>query len=264
MDNQESTCDVKAGQMTVKCNDDTDNTVKMTAAIKKTEVHAKPSAEFTDAGEYWQAVYTADQLDKSFEDDLTFVGQPTADYLVLAKTVDLPCKPMKVDGVDVCQAVGSGLTWTCRYSLADQVKTDSYTVTGQDTAATAEGTGTLDYTITVEDNKKIGETVKFTISPVNDNLVYATVKSCDVKRAGDALTIIGHGQEHCTNPVVNAKAETSLFTSKSDIEGTWTAFKWSTTKANNVESQSLSCTIGLSETASTDAVQDCVLSNAGR
>ena len=172
------------------------------------------------------------------------------------------CTEVTVDGVKLCKEVDETITLQCKYDLKDQTIDDSFQVTGQDTAATAEGTGTLDYTITVEDNKKIGDTVKFTISPVNDNLVYATVKSCDVVRGNAALTIIGHGQEHCTNPIINAKAVTSLFTSQSDIEGTWTAFKWSTTKANNVESQSLRCTIGLSEKASTDAVNDCTLTNA--
>ena len=114
-------------------------------------------------------------------------------------------------------------------------------VIGQDTSATAESTGTLDYMI--EHSKKIGETGKFTISPVNDNR--ATVKLCDVTRNSKSLTIIGHGRDHCTSPVVNAQAETSLFTSQGDIEGTWTAFKWAT--EDNVESQILSCTIALSE-----------------
>ena len=87
-------------------------------------------------------------------------------------------------------------------------------VTGQDTSATAESTGNIDFM--VEHSKKIGETGKFTISPVNDNRVFATVKLCDVTRNSKSLTIIGHGRDHCTIPVVNAQAETSLFTSPQD------------------------------------------------
>ena len=209
------------------------------------------------AGSYGQdsngeLTYTRAQLTPRFENG----------FLIMEKVLGGDgCTPVTVDGVTLCKEVDETITLQCKYSLADQTVDDSFQVTGQDTATTAEGTGTLDYTITVEDNKKIGETVKFTISPVNDNLVYATVKKCDVTRNGQALTIIGHGQEHCTNPVVNAAAETSFFTSQGDIEGTWTAFKWSTTQENNVEAQGLSCTIGLSETASTDPVDPCALAN---
>ena len=60
--------------------------------------------------------------------------------------------------------------------MADQVIDDTFSVTGQNTEATFEGVGTLDYTISVEEDKAIGDAVKFTITPVNENLVYATVK----------------------------------------------------------------------------------------
>ena len=171
------------------------------------------------------------------------------------------CTQIIVDGVTVCSEVDETVTLKCKYSLADQDVSDNYQVTGQDTAATAEGTGSLDYTLTVEDNKNIGDTIKFTITPKNAGLVYATVKSCDVTKDNDALTIVGHGAPHCTNPVVNTAAVTALFTSQSTIEGTWTAFKWSTTEANNVEAQGLSCTIGLSEAASSTDVVACTQSN---
>ena len=75
------------------------------------------------------------------------------------------------------------------------------------------------------------------------------------------LTIIGHVDDRCTNPVVQASAVTPLFTSDTAIQGSWIAFKWSTTSDNNVETQGLSCTIGLSQYASTDAVEDCLAQN---
>ena len=200
-----------------------------------------------------QLTFTRAELTPKFE----------SGFLIMEKVLGGDgCTQVTVDGVQLCSEVDETVTLQCKYSLADQTLDDDFEVTGQDTATTAEGTGTLDYTITVEDNKSIGDTVKFTISPVNDNLVFATVKSCDVTRNNQAVTIIGHGQDHCTNPVVNAQAETSLFTSQGDIEGTWTAFKWSTAADDNIESQGLSCKIGLSETASTDAVENCALTNA--
>ena len=118
------------------------------------------------------------------------------------------------------------------------------------------------YRIVVEDNKEIGDRVKFTITPVNEGLVFATVKSCDVTRGTDELTIIGHGADQpCTNPIVQAAAETPFFSSKGEIEGSWKAFKWSTKQENNLETQGLSCTIGLSKSASAYAVVPCTASN---
>ena len=188
----------------------------------------------------------------------------SGNFLIMEKVLGGgDCNRVDVDGVAVCTEVAETVTLQCKYSLADQTIDDTFDVTGQDTTATAEGTGSLDYTLVVEDNKAIGDTVKFTITPVNSGLVFATVKSCDVTHDnGDALTIVGHGSEHCTNPVVNAAALTNRFTSNAVIEGTWKAFKWSTATTDNVESQGLSCKIGLSENASTDDIEDCTQSNA--
>ena len=146
-------------------------------------------------------------------------------------------------------------------NIADQDLTDDFQVTGQDTTATAENTGTLEYNLTVEDGD-IGDQIKFTVSPVNPNLVYATVKSCDVIKGDNELTIVGHGSQSCTNPIVNTLALTDFFSSQGDIEGSWKAFKWSTATKDNVESQSLSCKIGLSQGISAVAVEDCTQSNA--
>ena len=200
-----------------------------------------------------ERTYTVDDLQSSF----------SGNYLIMTKTLGGDgCVPITVDGVQVCSQVDETITLQCKYSLADQTVTDTFDVTGQDTTATAENTGTLKYNLSVEDNKAIGDEVTFTITPVNKGLVYATVKSCDVTNnaAGntDQVTIIGHKADHCVNDLVGAKAITSLFTSNDVIQGSWEAFKWSTSKSDaDAESQGLSCKIGLSENASTDPVNIC-------
>ena len=188
----------------------------------------------------------------------------SGNFLIMEKVLGGgDCTRTSVDGVEVCTQVAETVTLQCKYSLEDvTVADDSFDVTGQDTAATAENTGTLGYSLVVEDNKAIGDKVTFTITPINSGLVYATIKSCDVTRGDDELTIIGHGAEHCTNDIVGAEAVTTKFTSDGPIQGRWTAFKWSTATTNDdAESQGLSCTIGLSEIASTDDVIPCTESN---
>ena len=214
-------------------------------------------------GDYGQdsndrVTFDRSELTPSFE---TIDGD---NYLVMSKVLGGDgCTQVVVDGVTICQEVGETVTLRCLYNLEDQTVSDDFDVTGQNTQATAENTGTLGYNLVVEQNKNIGDTIKFTLTPINAGLVYATVKTCDVTKAGSkALTIVGHGTDHCTNPVVNVKALTNNFSSDNAVEGTWTAFKWSTTAANNVEAQGLSCTIGLSENASTTPVADCTESNA--
>lgn len=232
------------------CNDD-DGVIQLTATLRNISGAYGQNAE-------GEITFTRDELTPSFDTDNNLV-----------MSVDLGgdgCTQAQVDGVSVCTGVGETITLQCKYSLADVQIEDSFEVTGQDTATTAEGTGSLGYTLSVEDNKAIGESVQFTITPVNEGLVYATVKHCEVTNGAadndDELTIIGHGVEGCTNPVVNAAADTTRFTSQEEIQGTWTAFKWSTAAADNVEAQGLRCTIGLSQLASQVDVEDCELTNA--
>ena len=255
LDDDNSTCDVRGvdPKMTVSCNNNADDTVLMTAAVRKTEVHDKPSDDFADNGDYWQATYTADQLEKSFENNLIFEGVAAADYLVLSKTVDLPCKNLRVDGVDVCQSVGAGLTWTCRYSLADQTKTDAYTVTGQDTQATADGIGTLNYVLEVLADKSIGEQVQFEIRPVNEGLVTADIKHCEVAESADAgaakVSIIGDDTDATKDKCYVSSINSGLteHTGTGTLSGYWNAFKWSTSDNTDAENQQLSCSIALSQ-----------------
>ena len=168
------------------------------------------------------------------------------------------CNRVTVDGVPVCTQVAETVTLKCKYSLEEQTISDTFDVTGQDTTATAEGTGTLGYTLTVDASTEIGDTVNFTINPINSGLVYATVKSCDVQHGSEAVTIIGHNADHCINTAVKAAAGTTRFTSNDAIQGSWQAFKWSTaTSEADEESQTLRCTIGLSEAASVDDVVAC-------
>ena len=197
-----------------------------------------------------RGVFAREELTKSFSFEN---GQK---WLVMTKVLGGDdCNQLVVDGVTICSEVAEKITLRCLYSLADRSIDNNFAVTGQDTQSTAENIGTLGYDLVVEDQKMIGQTVKFTIRPLNEGLVYATVKSCDVTNNGDSLTIIGHGTPSCTVPIINAKALTTSFTSNKNIEGSWTAFKWSTTY--NQEAQGLKCTIGLSENPSTAEVKDC-------
>ena len=266
LDRNENTCDLIAAdpKMTVSCNDNSDDTVKMTATVRKTEVHGKPSADFADNGAgFWQATYTANQLEKNFENNLIFDGFAAADYLVLSKTVNLPCKNLRVDGVDVCQSVGAGLTWTCRYSLADQTKTDSYSVTGQDTSVTADGVGSLNYELNVLADKKIGEQVQFEIVPKNIGLVTADIKHCEVAESSASgaasVSIIGDetdaAKDKCTISTISSGLTVHTGTGK--LTGFWNAFKWSTSDATDAENQQLSCTIALSESGNGNTVGAC-------
>ena len=201
-----------------------------------------------------RGIFAREELTKSFSFEN---GQ---NWLVMTKVLGGDgCTQLVIDGVTICSEVDQKITLRCLYSLADRSIDDKFAVTGQDTESVAENIGSLGYNLVVESGRMIGQTVKFAISPVNEGLVYATVKSCDVTNNGDALTIIGHGTPSCTNPIINAKSLTTSFTSNSKIEGSWTAFKWSTTY--NQEAQGLKCTIGLSENPSTADVKDCTFSN---
>ena len=202
--------------------------------------------EFSDG----TAEFTADQLESSF------VSEGGVNFLVLTKVVGgTDCLEIEVDGVKVCKEVAEQITLKCMYSLADVDLSDDFSVSGQDTLATAENTGTLGYSLEVND-ADIGDPVTFTVIPKNPGLVYATIKSCDVKKGTDEITIVGHNAESCTNAVVNVKDITDNLTSKDNIQGQLKSFKWSTSGAS-VEAQTLTCTIGLTENESSVEVEDC-------
>ena len=200
-----------------------------------------------------QGTFGVDQLTKKFE----------GDYLVLEKVFGGDeCTKVQVRGTEVCSAAAEKIIVRCKYSLADQTLDETpFQVTGQDTLSEYENNGILKYNLEVDNDKNIGQDITFMITPVNSGLVYATVKTCDVVKDSVKLTIIGHGTEQCTNPIVGAAALTNNFSSNNVIQGKWTAFKWSTTSENNVESQTLECIIGLSEDKSDVSVENCELSN---
>merc|ERR1712139_347569 len=95
----------------------------------------------------------------------------------------------------------------CKYNMKDQQISDQFAVTGQDTEATAEGTGSLLYTLTIKnDDVEIGEKVDFTIKPASPGLVYATATECHVKFESDEVTIFGHNNNpKCYTELVGAK-----------------------------------------------------------
>ena len=199
-----------------------------------------------------QGTFGVDQLTKKFE----------GNFLILEKVFgDDECTKISVDGVEVCSAVAEKITVQCKYSLAEKTIRDDFQITGQNTEAKAESAGTLMYNLEIDDDKNIGQEITFRITPVNSGLVFATIKSCDITKGDDKLTIIGHGADHCTNPIVGVAALTDNFSSDSVIGGKWTAFKWSTTSENNIESQGLECIIELSENKSDDPVENCKLEN---
>ena len=198
--------------------------------------------------------------------------------LVLSTTVGSTSgERVSIDGVSVCVDTGESFTFKCRYPLTDQTVTDQFDVSGQDTESSAANTGkkdyltmifskylgTLGYTLTTDQTNEIGDEVNFTITPKNPDLVFATVKSCDVSRAGQSITIIGHKQEKCLNPLIGASAKSNkTFSSKQSIHGSWTAFKWATSRGlADQEAQSLSCTIGLSKTKDTSRAENCATGN---
>jgi len=165
-----------------------------------------------------------------------------------------------VDGVQVCKDIGESYSFKCKYDLKDQTIKDTFSVTGQDTEADAEGTGELSYTIEVDKNVQIGDTVNFTIKPASPGLVYATVNECNVKFSNQEVTIFGHQTPKCFTSAVGAKWDSTNAnpSSQNNIKGEWTAFKWSTsTAATDAESQTFECTIALSKDPETTAVQNC-------
>ena len=140
---------------------------------------------------------------------------------------------------------------------------EDFSVSGSDTEKTATGTGTLDYTLTVDATTfAIGEPVTATITPVTSGLVYATIESCSVTHKGNSEVVNlvkDNMQRECALGV-----DVTTGQGNGALGFTWNSFKWSTTLNNGAadsspaEDQEVSCSISLSKTTPTTETQnDC-------
>ena len=174
-------------------NCDTNGLIDMQVKVLKSEVSQIPTGFADTAGDSYTASFGQADLEASFD----------ADNLILTKTV-AETYPVTLDGQTVYKATGHTLDFVCTYPLDDRTVRDNYDVTGQNVDEFAENTGTLGYDLEMvqkdgADLHKIGSTAEFTITPKNPGLVWAAVKSCQVKRGTNAVQIIGDGGDMCTN-----------------------------------------------------------------
>merc|ERR1712025_554929 len=237
-------CEFPARAHVLECNNKTDKTVHLKAGISNPT--NAPKGWTLEGGKYTKT-FAASNLTKKFTTDNN--GKKWLELTTTQSTSG--CKMIKVDNVEVCEDNGESYTFKCKYDLSDQVISDKFAVTGQDTEATAEGTGTLEYTLTVDDDAvTIGDKINFAIAPKTPGLVFATASECNVKYQNNAITIFGHRTPKCTTASIGAAwdGNNPTASSKSEIDGSWTAFKWSTsTGKTDKEDQSFECTIKLSE-----------------
>ena len=192
--------------------------------------------------------FPRDQLTPSFETD------NGVNYLVMSKVLGNDgCTQITVDNVVVCSEVDETVTLRCLYSLEDRTVSDTFEVTGQDTQATADGVGTLNYNLVVLADKTIGEKVEFEIRPVNAGLVTADIKHCEVAESSAAgaakVSIIGDDTNATKDKCYVSSINSGLtdHTGTGTLSGYWNAFKWSTSDATDAENQQLSCSIALSQ-----------------
>jgi len=240
---------------------DDKGTIKMEARIQKDKVMAIPDGFQDIPGAFYVATFTQADLTPTFE----------GDNLIMTKSIDetYPIKINDKDGnkITVYKQTGHSLSFKCSYALEDKVVKQDFNVAGHDHEDSAENTGNLGYKLKMIENcdldpdncvlYKIGSTAGFTITPNNPDLVYASIKSCEVHRNSAHVQIIGEGGDMCLNKFLNSQL--TSYTSKYQLSGSFTAFKWSTTVGDpDPEGQSLECTIGLSkEESSTKPNNDC-------
>merc|ERR1712193_57262 len=233
----------------INCNDKTTKAVQIKAAVTNPTNDFDAASGWTkdpDNSARWIKTYALADLGNP-----EFIKEGEEDWMVLTATEGTTgCEKIKVDGVDICKDIGESYSFKCKYNLKDQTIKDTFSVTGQDTEVDAEGIGELSYTIEVDENVEIGETVNFTINPASPGLVFATATECHVKNENQEVTIFGHRTPKCYTSAVGAKWATTNAnpSSKNNIKGEWTAFKWSTsTDDTDAESQTFECTIALSK-----------------
>ena len=88
------------------------------------------------------------------------------------------------------------------------------------------------------------------ITPSTAGLVHAQVKKCTVSNSDNSASVIVFGSDDafCRNKFLDFTV-VSGFGSTVDQVMTYKAFKWSTLQADDVESQQMSCDVGLQKDA---------------
>ena len=240
----------------VKCmaSDAPDAPIQMTATVTNKEIET----DLTQDNE-WSCTETTNKNDALCTrtwsaDQFSSEGETTFedDALVLKKTISADCKAKKIDEVTVCLKKGHNLEFKCRYRLQTTTVGNTVNVQGYDTTVSEEGIGKLNYKLNVvDDNVGIGETIQVEVEAINKNLVWHAIQDCQVTKDGSSISILNWDANEknlvpfCPN-VLGAAIETK--SSKDITKFSWTAFKWSTSTSNQVEKQTITCTISLSET----------------
>merc|ERR1711937_449821 len=250
-----------AADVTCMESDADDAKIQMTATVLESEVARDLTEDgFTLTNGVYTKVWTAGQFtsaDMSVDD---------SGDLVLSKQVSKSCSTTNVDGVDVCIATGHTLDFKCTYGLGTKTVHSTFDVSGHDTVDSAEGVGTLNYNLVVDDNAvDIGETVSVTISPVNEIGIWARLQDCQVTYKSVPVSILDwSAADNEINPVcdLNAAVETGI--SQKDLKFSWSAFKWATqTDMDRVEQQEISCEISLSKDEPAYQIDGCVTTQSG-
>jgi len=252
-----------AASVTCMQSDADDSPIEMTATVTNSEIKHDLTADSD-----WSCSGAGDDATCTRSwgaDAFTGAGETTFDatHLILTKTVAANCQQTNVDGVDVCIQEGHSLEFKCKYPLGETTVTGTFDVAGHDTVAQEEGFGTLKYTLTVVNpNVDIGDTVNVEVEAVNKGLVYHHLQDCTVSKSGQDVSILNWDGTNnnletvCPN-VLGAAIGVSNHQDKTSFS--WTAFKWSTsTQApDDEETQTITCSISLSQNAPTVNTPAC-------
>merc|ERR1711937_91867 len=244
-----------AADVTCMESDADDAKIQMTATVLESEVARDLTEDgFTLTNGVYTKVWTAGQFtsaDMSVDD---------SGDLVLSKQVSKSCSTTNVDGVDVCIATGHTLDFKCTYGLGTKTVHSTFDVSGHDTIDSAEGVGTLNYNLVVDDNAvDIGETVSVTISPVNEIGIWARLQDCQVTYQSVPVSILDwSAADNEINPVCDLTAAVETGISQKDLKFSWSAFKWATQTVGGIEQQEISCEISLSKDEPAYQIDGCV------
>ena len=151
--------------------------------------------------------------------------------LKLSITIGQECEKVDVGGVTLCTNIISDdkvLQFTCSYELKDQTITSAnFDVKPSEPTdlVTAESSGTINYELILDEQFTLGDNVNFEIVPKTVGVVYATVKSCEVKTSEQQVSIFGYNDKPmCFLEALGASWNTAA-SSREKISGQWRSFQ---------------------------------------
>lgn len=235
----------KHGQARISSCTNSYNEIVLHAHLSKDSFPSQPDGWDENDMQEWTKAFNLNELSRAIDED--------SNELIIFKTLDIA---VNGDHTDFFQHDVKKIAFKCRFSLDDQNISQDLHISTHDTVHATDGSdvqssGKLAYTLHTDRNSfKLGERIKFSITPNNPDVVYARIKYCEVSNEKEKYIVFGDPEyPYCTDIYTDFRVPELMYSGSLHTQTfSFLAFKWYDTSTTNDEDQQFSCALEFSLT----------------